>query len=146
MTPTPRLLRCNTLSLLTAAAMLVTLTACGGSEGSDNSPDTTSQTKSQSPGARDGAKIPGGFPDGVPMPKYNSVSSASQLTDTAWRLMLVVDIDADDSLDNYATQLRDAGFEVQVSDPNVSGKSPTMDIDAVIRPPVITLQVMTNEE
>lgn len=116
--------------------MVVTLTACGGS-GGEASPGSTENVGETS--------LPEGFPEGVPLPEHDEISSARQLSETSWRLLLMTDPDADGSLENYAAILTDAGFEVDVSGPIVSGKSPTLNVDAVVRPPTITLQVMTRD-
>ncbi|MDT0200482.1 hypothetical protein [Nocardioides sp. AE5] len=57
-----------------------------------------------------------------------------------------MDPDADNVADNYAGVLREAGYEVDVSGSMVSGNSSTLSIDAVVRPPAITLQVMKRDE
>lgn len=150
----PRLPRQRALSWVTAAAMVFTLAACGGSDESDqDSPSQSSsnesnedKTHSGPTGSEDSADLPDGFPDDVPLPEHDRISSGSQLTETTWRLLLVVDPDDDDAAKNYASTLTDAGFEVETSDVMVSANSPTLNIEAVVRPPAITLQVMKRSE
>ena len=154
----PRLPRQRALSWVTAATLAFTLTACGSSddESDQDTPSQSSQASSNdsngdeigsgSTGAEGGADLPDGFPDGVPLPDHDRISSGSQLSETTWRLLLVVDPDDDAAAESYAAALTETGFEVKTSDVIVSANSPTLNIEAVVRPPAITLQVMKRSE
>lgn len=152
MKPIPRRPRQRVFTWMTAATLAFALTACGGSddESDQGTPAQSSSngdgTGSGSAGSQGGADLPEGFPDGVPLPEHDKISSGSKLSETTWRLLLVVDPDDDAAAENYAAALTDAGFEVKISDVMVSANSPTLNIEAVVRPPAVTLQVMTRSE
>ncbi len=155
MKPTPCRPSQRVLAWVTAATLAFALTACGGSpdESDQNPPSQSSSNASNedeidsgTTGSEGAADLPEGFPNGVPLPEHDKISSGSKLSETTWRLLLVVDPDDDAAAENYAAALTDAGFEVKTSDVIVSANSPTLNIEAVVRPPAITLQVMKRSE
>jgi len=139
------------LSSTTAVVLAVVLSACGGSDDGDDastSQSSTSTTESGSSADTKSASLPEDFPDDVPLPPHDTIESADIMAEGTWRLLLTTDLDADGDaiIDEYAAQLTAAGFDVGTSPPIVSGNSETLRIDAVIRPPTITLQVIEPEQ
>ena len=138
---TRRRSRAGAVLIATVALLALTLSACGGSDDDAPSPSKASADSGSAENSS-GANLPEGFPENVPLPEHNEIKTASALTEDSWRLMLLVDPDAEGIIEQYAQQLTDAGFEVSTDSSMVSGNNDSLSIDAVIRPPTITFQVI----
>lgn len=137
--------RRTALGLAGAALLVVSLGACGGEEsGSSNSPAADGST-SQTEKSDSSVKLPEGFPEEVPLPENAELKTANAVGGTtAWRLRYEVPLDEEGRVAKYSKRLQDAGFTVtNPSDVNVSGDNGKWRVDAVIRPPTITFQVMS---
>lgn len=136
------------LGLAGAALMVASLSACGGEDAEAASAPAASASSdagsNQSEDSRSSVQLPEGFPEDAPLPEGATLETADVLAaGTAWRLRYSVDIDEEGRVDKYSKRLRDAAFDVSTpSDVNVTGTNDTWRVDAVIRPPSITFQVI----
>lgn len=136
---------------IAAAGLVLGVSACGADSDGGGAPATAEPTSSTSvaapngTGAVSGEELPEGFPDDIPLPEDATLRTATAMgAGGAWRLMYVIDSDDDDRLERYAARLAAAGFEINADVPevNIDARRSPWKVDAVVRPPTITLQVL----
>lgn len=129
-----------------AAILVIALSACGDTDDAEGTQGTEGSSTTDAP-TNDGSEVelPGDFPDEVPLPQDATLTSVTPIGDHGWRLMFSVDPEQEGHVEAYATRLTDAVFDVEAGTPapeNVGASNSEWRVDAVVRPPLITVQVL----
>lgn len=144
-TPQQRSRLRRAVALPATVALLMMLAACGGD---DEQSEQESSADSAPAGSEDSENsdvaLPEGFPDDIPLPEGATLKSATAIgDDNGWRLLYVIPVDDDGRRDAYAARLSDAGLQVEeTGEVNLTAEREGWRVDAVVRPPTITLQVL----
>lgn len=130
--------------LACAVFIALSLTACGDEESDSSKTDTADTSQTTDKGSGDSVKLPEGFPSEVPRPEDAQLKTAQAIAGAkAWRLRYGIDLNEEGRVDKYTNRLKDAGFSVESpTEVNVTGNNGKWRVDAVIRPPTITFQVI----
>lgn len=129
---------------MSVITLLLLVAGCGG--GDDEASAASKASDGSSGSAQEqGEVLVATFPDDVPLPE-GEIHSSTEVGDVGWRTMIVVDLEAEvESLKaEYTTLYEDAGFSVVQEGTvyNMTAENDEWQIDLVVRPPTITVQVL----